>query len=57
MSKIPTLTLNVGQICPASSKCPIRQHNECQHQGIKHKARYECHHLSSFKLKKRSRKK
>lgn len=56
MSKIPTLTLNVGQICPASSKCPIRQNNECQHQGIKHKARYECHHLSSFKLKKRGRK-
>lgn len=44
MSKIPIL--NIGQRCPKSAKCPVRQNNECHHQGIKHKARYECHHLT-----------
>ena len=45
--KIPSL--NIGQPCPKSAKCPIKNRGECNQQGIKHKARYECHHLKGGK--------
>ena len=47
MNKIPSL--NIGQVFPKSARCPVKKQGACNHQGARHKVRYECHHLKGGK--------
>lgn len=47
MNKIPSL--NIGQVCPKSARCAIKKQGACNHQGVRHKVRYECFYLKGGK--------